>query len=103
MLRESSTVIVRRAYDQGGEHSIQFGDNSVTATVFGAIKPSPVAISPAPVSGLLFSMERREIDTLLAVVAVILATVALPPPAAVPVLTFVVGLFVGWRGHGSRG
>lgn len=48
-------------------------------------------------------MERPQIDTLLAVASVILAAVALPPPAAVPVLTFVVGLFVGWRSHGSHG
>jgi hypothetical protein len=42
-------------------------------------------------------MERRELDSLLATASVILAAVVLPPAAAVPVLTFVIGLFVGWH------
>jgi hypothetical protein len=42
-------------------------------------------------------MTSLDLNHLLAVLSVLLAAVVLPAPAAVPVLTFVIGLLVGGR------
>lgn len=41
-------------------------------------------------------MGKDELETTIAILSAVLAAVVLPPAAAVPVLTFLVGLLVGW-------